>query len=284
MGSRASRPPPACLRARVCYGSAAVKRTGLRVLRIVFVAVLAFGAYRLLAPRGLAWVMIPVALGVSALLALIEVLRWRRRRARARLDAQWEDALLEPSLRPAAIGSLRSRLAASRDTTDRACLRVALAELLDADGQSDEAADVLADVDVAALPAVDAAVVRHARAEIALRRGAPDAAKDALTGRPLTCGDDELDVRLDLLEAQVEIERGGAEPALRVAVRIAAGAAADADLARDATVVQACALDALGRRDEALALLRGVDAELRPVIAALGAPRVRALFAVLDPA
>ena len=60
------------------------------------------------------------------------------------------------------------------------------------------------------------------------------------------------------------------------------GAGKDADLARDADLVRASALDALGRRDEALALLRPIDAELRPVIAALGSPRVRTLMNALE--
>ncbi len=254
-----------------------MKRTGLRVLRIVFVAALAFGAYRMLAPRGLAWVMIPVAAVVTALLVTIEVLRWRARRARERAESLWEDALLDASLRPDAIAQLRKRLAAAREATNRAHLRIALAELLDADGRCAEASDVLADIDVAALPGVDAAIVRHARAEIALRQGAAEAARDALANRPIACGDDELDVRLDLLAAQVDVELGAADAALGVAARIGA-AATDADLARDALLVRASALDALGRRDEALALVRTVEAALRPVIAALAAPRVRALL------
>jgi hypothetical protein len=260
--SAAGRP---CLDAPVCYPSATVKRTGLRVLRIVFVAALAFGAYRVLAPRGLAWVMVPVAFVAMALLVTIEVLRWRARRARARAESLWEDALLDASLRPDAIA------------TNRAHLRVALAELLDADGRCAEASDVLADVELGVLPGVDAAVVRHARAEIALRQGAHDAAREALAGRPVACGDDELDVRLDLLAAQVDVELGAAESAFGVAARVGAQTT-DADLARDAALVRACALDALGRRAEALALVRAIDAELLPVIATLGAPRVRALI------
>jgi hypothetical protein len=272
--SAAGRP---CLDAPVCYPSATVKRTGLRVLRIVFVAALAFGAYRVLAPRGLAWVMVPVAFVAMALLVTIEVLRWRARRARARAESLWEDALLDASLRPDAIAQLRKRLAAAREATNRAHLRVALAELLDADGRCAEASDVLADVELGVLPGVDAAVVRHARAEIALRQGAHDAAREALAGRPVACGDDELDVRLDLLAAQVDVELGAAESALGVAARVGAQTT-DADLARDAALVRACALDALGRRAEALALVRAIDAELLPVIATLGAPRVRALI------
>ena len=257
-----------------------MKHAGLRVLRIVFVAALAFGAYRYLAPRGLAWVMIPVAILVMALLITIEVLRFRARRARARAESLWEDALLDASLRPAAIAQLRKRLAAAREAVNRAHLRIALAELLAADGERAEAADVLADIELGALPGVDAAVVRHARAELALRQGAHEAARDALAGRPVACGDDELDVRLDLLAAQVDVELGGAESALAVAERIGR-AATDADLARDAALVRAAALDALGRRDEALALVRDLDPALRAALAALAAPRVRGLLAAL---
>lgn len=260
----------------------AVKRTGLRLFRILFVALLAYGAYRFLAPRGLGWVLVPVAVGVALLLAAIELLRWRARRKRAGADTEWEEALLDAARRPAAMTALRARLTKTSDDVDRARLRVALAELLDADGQSVEAGEVLGDIDAAMLPAIDAAVVRHARAEIALRRGDVEAAHEALAARPVTCGDAELDVRLDLLAAQVEVERGGAESALKVATRVGAGARKDLDLARDAAIVRACALDALDRRDEALALLRPIDAELRPVISALGSPRVRALLAALD--
>lgn len=260
----------------------AVKRTGLRLVRIFFVAVLAYVAYGYLAPRGLGWVLVPVALSVTLLLVAIEVLQRRARRKRAGADTQWEEALLDAGKRPAALGALRLRLAKTSDDADRARLRVALAELLDADGKSAEAGEVLADIDDAALPAIDLGVVRHARSEIALRRGDIAAAHAALAQRPVTCGDAELDVRLDLLAAQVDIERGGAEGALKVATRVGAAAGKDADLARDAAIVRACALDALDRREEALALLRPIDAELRPVISALGSPRVRALLAALD--
>lgn len=254
-----------------------MKHAGLRILRIVFVAALAFGAYRYLAPRGLAWVMIPIAIVVMALLLTIEVLRLRARRARARAESLWEDALLDAALRPSAIASLRTRLAAARDAVNRAHLRIALAELLAADGQSAEASDVLADIELGALPGIDAAIVRHSRAEIALRQGAHESARDALAGRPVACGDDELDVRLDLLAAQIDVELGGAESALGVAERIGR-AASDADLARDAALVRASALDALGRREEALALVRTIDPALRSAIAALTTPRVRGLI------
>lgn len=263
---------------------AAVKRTGLRVIRLFFVAVLAYGAYSYLAPRGLGWLLLPVALGVTVLLAAIEFLRMRARRKRAGMDSQWEEALLDAAKRPAAIDALRKRLSAAASDVDRARLRVALAELLDADGKSAEAGEVLSDLDEAALPAIDGGVVRHARAEIALRRGDIDAAHLALLGRPVSSGDDELDVRLDLLAAQVDIERGGAESALKIAKRIATASGKDVDLSRDAMIVQACALDALERRDEALELLRTIDAELREVIAALGSPRVRTLMGALTAA
>ena len=226
----------------------------------------------------------PVALAVMLLIIALEVARWRRRMKRAGMDSQWEEALLDAEKRPTAIAALRARLAKASDVIDRARLRVALAELLDAGGHSDEAGDVLADIDEASLPGVDAAVVRHARAEISLRRGDIEAAHAALQGRPVSCGDAELDVRLDLLAAQVEIERGGAVSALKIAMRVGAGAGKDVDLARDAAIVQACALDALERRGEALALLRPIDPELRVVIAALGAPRVRTLLAALETA
>ncbi len=266
----------------MCYASRTVKRLGLRVLRLVFVGVLTYVAYSYLAPRGLSWVLGPVALGVLTLLGAIEVLRWRARKQRSGLDEQWEEALLDAEKRPVALRGLRARLEKASDPTDRARLRVALAELLDADEQSVEAGEVLADIDEGALPSIDGAVVRHARAEIALRRGDLEAAHGALVGRAVTCGDAELDVRLDLLAAQVEAERGGAEAALKIAQRIGAGAGKDQDLARDASIVEACALDALGRRDEALMLLEQIDHELRPVIAALGSRRVRELLDVLE--
>lgn len=259
-----------------------VKRASLRLVRIFFVAVLAYVAYGYLAPRGLGWLLVPIALGVTLLLVTIEALRWRARRKRAGTDTQWEEALLDADKRPAALAALRTRLAKTSDAVDRARLRVALAELLDADGKSAEAGEVLADIDDAALPPIDVGVVRHARAEIALRRGDITAAHEALAGRSVTCGDGELDVRLDLLAAQIDIERGDAEGALKVATRVGAGARKDVDLVRDAAIVRACALDALDRREEALALLRPIDAELRPVIAALGSPRVRVLLAALD--
>lgn len=250
-------------------------------MRLLFVAVLAYGAYSYLAPRGVGWLLVPLAACVTLLLVVTEMLRVRARRKRAGMDAEWEEALLDAEKRPLVIAALRARLGKATGATDRARLRVALAELLDASDEGVEAGETLADIELAALPGIDAAVVRHARAEIALRRGDVDAAYEALAQRAVMCGDAELDVRLDLLAAQVEVERGGAEDALKVATRIGAAAGKDADLARDADLVRASALDALDRRAEALALLRPLDVALRPVIAALGPPRLRALLAAL---
>lgn len=256
-----------------------MKNVGYRVLRIVLVAALALGGYRLLAPSGHAWVLLPVAGVVAAALFGVEWVRWRARRASAALAREVEDAMLDGARRPAVIARLRGEVERARSPRDAARARVTLAEVLDADGQLEAAAEVLAPLDVAALPAFEAGAVRHARAQLALRRDDAEGALAALAGRPASCGDEDLDARLGLLEAMALAERGEVDAALRVAERAERRAGQDEDLVREARLVRACALDARGETAAADALVAELDREIRVLLAELGTPRVRRMIA-----
>jgi hypothetical protein len=256
-----------------------VRNAGTRLLRILLVGGLALGGHRLLEPSGHAWVLLPVAGAVTSVVFAVEVWRWRRRRAAAALAREVEDAMLDGGVRPRVIARLWVEVERARKPREQARTRIALAELLDADGQLDAAVEVLARLDLSGLPAFEAAAVRHARAQVALRRDDPEAALAALDGRPVSCGDAELDARLELLEAMARVERGEVDAALRVAALAERRAGEDEDLVREARLVRACALDARGETAEADALVAELDRDVRVLLADLGTPRVRRMIA-----
>ncbi len=262
-----------------------MKRHAFRVLRLMAVALVAWVAYAWLDARGEARLLLPVALVVT--LAVIGLGWWRRRRRGA--GERYLEAMFDPDKRTRAIREVRARFDAEAPATTAACSEHAatallLAELLDADGQIDEARAVLEAVPAEGLPAADAAMVIHGRAVAALRAGDAEAAERWLGERPRSSGDPELDMRLELLEAAAGVERGRAEEAMEIATRIRRRAGGDADMVTEARVVRASALDALGRRDEALEVLRSLGPEVVAALAAVGPPRVRALAEACQPA
>ena len=127
------------------------------------------------------------------------------------------------------------------------------------------------------LPKLDAGLVRHTRAVILLRAGDPVAALGALDKRDET-GDQELDQRLELLEAaDAQIENGDPRPGLLRAEAMTQREHVDDSVRTEARVVRAAALDALGRREEALVVLAALGRESLQPLSQLGQPRIRAL-------
>jgi hypothetical protein len=207
---------------------------------------------------------------------------WRRRRGSltSREDA-WADAVLDRARRPGAIAEIRATMRGlgaltSRTRPDHARLSVLLAELLDADGKSDDARRVLDDVNVAVIDPVTASLVRHGRAVVRLRAGDAKGARAALA-EVRTTGVAELDARIALLGASIGIELGEHEAALATATRVRQEAGADEQLLTEARVVRAAALDAAGQTEEARTIVRSLGPAMIEVLRALGSPRVRKL-------
>lgn len=254
----------------------------LRLFRILLVALLASGALVWAEARGqprLGWAV------AAALFALLLAFDLRRRFARSRRtrEARWEAALFAPEKRERAIAQLRravARLDPERPSTrsEHTRLSLLLCDLLDASGDYEAARAVVDPIAIDALSPIDAALVRHTRAVTHLRASDTDGALDALRGR-VQSGDIELDQRLSLLEVYARMERGEPEPALVFASELEGMRGIDDSVALEARVVRAAALDALGRREEALVALAALGRTALEPLSDLGQPRVRALAA-----
>ena len=257
-----------------------MQRYGWRLLRLVIVALLAWATFVLLEPYGLGWVVLPAALVVTLAVALGRWW-WLRKRGVGR-EALWADAMVDARRRPKAIAEVREAArklepvtAATRSTHAR--LSALLAQLLDAHGKNDEGRTLLDAIDLGPLGAVDAAVVRHGRAVLALRADDPKGALAVLAGRPRKSGEPELDLRLDLLEASAKLELGEASAALDTATRVRRAAGGDEELIVEAHVVRATTLDALGQRADAVEVVRSLGPETIAMLTQLAPRRIRDL-------
>lgn len=252
-----------------------------RILRVVFLGIAAWLAFHWLAPLGLGWA-VPVA---AAVIALVWVgLRYRRLQQQRASDAaadRWAEALMDPPLRPQAVRGLRDELArvrpVGRDAVQHARLSLVLAELLEADGDPQGALEALRAVSLPAVPERTRAMVRHARAVASLSAGDVDAAAHELDAIGGSTGDRDIDLRVRALRGLIAVERGEAEHALELAESLRIDAGSDGDLRLEARVLKAAALDALGERDDALAVMRALGEEMLGVLLVLGLPRVRRL-------
>ncbi|MET0341997.1 MAG: hypothetical protein ABW252_13410 [Polyangiales bacterium] len=248
----------------------------MRVARILVVALAASLVLAWASARGLSWVGWSVALGMFALLLGLGLVR-RNPWSRAARERRWEAALHTPAARPRAIAGLRRALARTvPSSAEHARLAVLLAELLDAEGRYADASAVVDAIVLEVLTPLDAALVRHTRAVTHLRGSQPVAALHAVEGR-LPSGDLELDQRLGLLATYARLELGEAEAALAEARAVEVARDADESVVLEARVVRAAALDALGRREEALVTLAALGRDSLLPLAELGQPRVRAL-------
>ena len=252
-----------------------------RILRIAVVALAAWAGFALLEPYGYGWVVLPAALLVTLLMAFGRVWILRRRGGAASREAAWADAVVDKARRPKAIAEVRearTKVEARSDArAEHARLTVLLAQLLDAQGDNAEGRSLLDAVDVGSLELIDASLVRHGRAALALRAADPKGALEALRGRPKKTGEPELDLRLDLLEASAKLELGEASEALETATRVRRAAGGDEELIVEARVLRAAALDAMGQRADAVEVVRSLGEETIAMLVELGQPRVRSL-------
>lgn len=205
----------------------------------------------------------------------------------ARKRARWELAIYRKELRPAAIRELsraRAKLLplTHRTRSEHTRLSVLLAELLDAQGEYGRATAVVDALSLSGLNALEQGLVRHSRAVLHLRASDAQSALSALDAREPS-GDRELDERLALLEAYARVELGDAAFGLAAAERLLEADDAHETVLAEARVVRAAALDAGGKRDEAIATLKQLGRETLEPLAELGQPRARALArAALD--
>jgi hypothetical protein len=256
------------------------------VARFLVIGIAVFVLYAAFAALGRPVWAFPVAM--VFLLVVHGARIWRTRRSLgARADA-WTRAQGVPSARAKAIDELKKVLvkttggAADGDGSTRAKLSVLLSELLQVSGDFDGARDALAAVDEGALSPGDRAGMTYARALLSLRSGDPDAAREIL-GRQSRLGlDDGVALRLELLDAAAELEVGDPETALQATNAVRKRAGGDESLATEARVVRAAALDALGRREEAVQIMRDLGGEARAAIAAVGLPRAQSLVDAVE--
>jgi hypothetical protein len=214
-----------------------------------------------------------VALGIGVFSAL--------RLMRVRREQSWEAAIFQPALRPKAQAQLRQRIARLTPVThrtrgDHARLSVLLAELLDASGDCEAAMAVIDAVVITTLPPLDAGLVRHTHAVVHLRAGDPAGALRVLGQREPT-GDRELDQRLFLLELYARVEQGEHALGASEAEKLAVSDEVHESVAAEARVVWASALDAAGRREDAMVVLMALGRDSLGPLAELGQPRARAL-------
>jgi len=251
-------------------------------MRILAVTIFSVVVYYVLDYFGVAWAMVPIV-SVVFLIWLGETLRmrWRAQQREQSWD-RWEAAVTDDATRDAAIEEVREALEKSRRLgprlrLDQAHLSVILAELLDAAGRPTEGSRVLTRVKIEELESGQAAVVRHAKAVAYLSAGDVENADLTLRVRGQRSSEGDVEARLDFLVLMVAIEKGDAQRALDEADGIARSYPADPTIADDARVVEAAALDALGRRDEAIAKIRALPKDTQAALARMGQPRVRPL-------
>jgi hypothetical protein len=213
------------------------------------------------------------ALGIGVFSAL-RLLRGRR-------EQGWELAIFRPALRPKAIEQLRRGIAkltpvTHRTRSEHARLSVLLAELLDAQGDYEGAMAVIDAVVLTALSPLEAGLVRHTHAVVHLRATDAAGARRVLGQREPT-GDRELDQRLYLLELYARAEQGEASFAQQEAEKLALADDVHESVVAEARVVWAAALDAAGKREDALVVLMALGRDTLAPLAELGQPRARSL-------
>lgn len=257
----------------------------LRLGIVACVLALAAALHALLAPRGLGWIPLTVVGLLVAFAALELVLRARRRGSEERDADRWRAALTDPAARPAAIAELRRRIDRARRFGPRlrlehARLAITLAELHEAAGKPDEAIATLARVPVDELAPLEAAVVRHARAQAYLVANDLDGAEITLSTVPEHAGDAVLDASLTLARAAVSLGRGRVDEAEASARRVLDRADEGDELHDEAQALIARCQWERGAHDEARERIATIDEAGRRRLFALGPALLRV---VLEP-
>jgi hypothetical protein len=252
----------------------------LRILRVSGLALLAYLAAAWFHSHGQS--SLGLGVGVAGLCMALLVLGYGGLRfLRMRQRARWELAIYRPELRAKAIAELEKAGAkllplTHRTRSEHARLSVLLAELLDAQGEYARAIAVVAGLELHGLSPLEVGLVRHTRAVIHLRASDAEGALAGLAVREPS-GDRELDERLILLEAYARIELGDAPAGVAAARQLIDADDAHESVMAEARVVWAAALDAQGKRDEAIAMMNKLGREALEPLSELGQPRARVL-------
>jgi len=267
-------------RGRVSAIVQALRIIGRRVLRVFALALLAYLAIVWFRGEGRSalglWLGAAVVLFALLLGAYSAYRSWQARR-----ESLWERAVYSPELREKAIRQLHAKLARLTPVThltrsEHARVSVLLAELLDAQVNYPAAIATIDAVDLTALSALEVGLVRHTRAVTHLRADDAHGALMGLGKREPT-GDNELDQRLNLLEAYARIELGEVSWGLAEAERISLLENVHETVVSEARVVRAAGLDAAGRHEEALVVLTALGRDVLGPLSELGQPRARQL-------
>lgn len=249
-------------------------------MRIAGMALLAYLAAAWFHQHGQSSVGIGVGIaGVGAALLFLGYVGLRVLSAKKR--ARWELAIYRPELRAQAVREIekeRARLLplTHRTRSEHARLSVLAAELLDAEGEYARAVALVDELALSGLTPLEVGLVRHTRAVIHLRASDARGALAALSAREPS-GDRELDERLILLEAYARIELGDPAAGVAAAKQLIEAEDAHESVLAEARVVWAAALDAQGRRDEAVAMMQKLGKETLEPLSVLGQPRARVL-------
>ncbi|HEY8427005.1 MAG TPA: hypothetical protein VIL20_01470 [Sandaracinaceae bacterium] len=253
----------------------------VRALAVAGLALLGWLLHAVLAPRGLAWIVWTLGGLVAAFFVLELALRAHESRTRDRDEERWRRALDDPPARRSAIAELRRRIDRARrlgrrTRVEHARLATILAELLLADAQHEQAIATLAKVPVDELGPIEAAVVRHARAQAYLAAGDAEGAETVL--RPIErTGHDVLDVSIALARAAARLARGDADGAEAIARGLEGQR--DEELRGEARAIVAACLLAKGDAVAARALVETLDAELRRRLSLVGPAALREVLA-----
>jgi len=257
-----------------------MRALGFRTFRILAIAFTAYVAVAWAYQSGRVWLGYTIAAAVMGAWLGFTLLRVTKQSRQAR-ELRWEDAIFEAARRPRAIREVQKAIRKlapvnQRTRAEHARLSVLLAELLDAQGDYAEAMASVDALETGTLPALQVGLVQHTRAVTHLRGSDAQGALKALEARAPS-GDQELDLRLGLLEAYAYIELGQIDRGLQTADAVTQRSGVDSSVVTEARVVRAAALDAQGRREDALVQLAALGRESLAPLSELGHPRVREL-------
>src|SRR5690349_3186639 len=103
-----------------------MRKLAFRVVRIALVALIAWVGFAWLQPRGLGWVVLPVAAVVIGGFAIFEWRQRRRRRAAAAPTQEdlWASAVLDGPRRPKALREVQARLGVATADDEKARLSI----------------------------------------------------------------------------------------------------------------------------------------------------------------
>lgn len=240
---------------------------------------------RLLRPYGYGWVALVVG---AVAFVLLGWLSWRQRDPLDRKIGAWLSQGLLPQTRAAAISEAREMLrrfegARSRFALSRAHrVRLALAELLSANGELSQAQEVLSEAPQSALKLDEQFSLRLAEATAALRAHDRDLARSALAKLPPSAAA-LLSAQKDLLEIALLLEQDEPSRALEEVNRCRPRCAAFPSLRLQLRLYHAAALQLLGQKSEAKEIVDGLDETARSSARVYGLPPVRILLGDGEP-